>query len=1151
MTLKTTKTFDLNLFSGSSELLRQTAGGYYYLGSGGEIIFEEPNSSITAIVESAESSEASTDSDSLAKKISYATRLAILNENEFVSDGEWKTYLLGGTFGSKTYSGLYNESVYADHYYDAALPYKPRELVNTSRSPSLTLTTEYFNRYPLYQTTVNNLTSELQAQNLYLLDQDVLAYDNTVNSSIGTGSYSNLKPYFEVTYPNNFGPPDQTLKNLFILNNNVLQHEVLPRKDKEEIIGTSKFDGDLEKLYSLMPFGVKINLAQNLVENSQGETYRDLIEGNEYQGKLLKLLKETFQGEIPLTPATIDFGLYTESEISNGNYEKEVLETQTISARVVDAPTMFLYGYRNYLSETNDAVILSSSTDNFDLLNGMLFDLTGTYRYRYHTNNINMFTSIVEEMNTKFENSIENINKIDKFLKQANIPKYHETLAYRVQKIGGQPTGDANTQNTVQNIWFYNSGDAIDYLDTQVKYDTEYTYKMYKYDIVQGYKYQLSDIIATRKIADTSVEGIDVNCLEFYNLTTGEATSQLLETDMLTTLKNLRNDFEEQVSAQEEASGGTVEEIASLEAERARLLADISVLEIELLAIQSGPVTSTAVRAGAAASQAILDLKTQADVYVNDTSFKDLIDDRRDKELNGTLASDETFDYMGRRLAVTTGTNLMSLFPNILGEDTSTRMYNSTYPYLKIEEEIDGITWFRYFHGEGLVNSALYGALTETQINAVRGVPRLVSSWSSPDRIPPIVTGFDPGAVGRNVASATTNWDSFESFITAEYASQNFDYLMWYPTVIVRANEARVAAQDAAMAEIESSIEEQIAAIVEQLSVLAARILALGFSITNIAEIISAFLSRIDGLTAFIEGNPLFTNAQVNSEFSYLADFNINIEPSLKIIEVPLEEKNIRIVDHPPNDFVITPHHLLDQSNRLAFYCKYDTFSMEAATYPPALTAIDTRNKSAYLTGNDFIDSSTQTQESVSRPRFLQVYRTTTKPTSYLDFDDSLRKTIDLRQTNGDIVTDHLFIERVKENVIYYYAFRSLNENGVAGQMSPVIEAELINDGGYVYGRFQQHSEEDLAVEEPKEPLMQIKKLFNIIPNIQHLQLNTDDVDFTETASSQINNITLGSSDVIDPLFTDDKRHFKIRLTSKKTGRKIDINVGFKKEVRK
>ena len=229
-------------------------------------------------------------------------------------------------------------------------------------------------------------------------------------------------------------------------------------------------------------------------------------------------------------------------------------------------------------------------------------------------------------------------------------------------------------------------------------------------------------------------------------------------------------------------------------------------------------------------------------------------------------------------------------------------------------------------------------------------------------------------------------------------------------------------------------------------------------------------IDEIDQLLGFVGDQSTTSLSRANSSYPYLADFNVTVEPSLKIIEIPLEQKRMRIVDHPPNDLVITPHHLLDQSNRLAFYCKYDTFSMNAVTYPTPLSARDTDNRLSYLIGNDFLSTSEMTQESVSSARYIEVYRTTTKPTRYIDFQGNLHKTIDLRQTNGDIPTDHIFVERVRENTKYYYVFRALNENNVAGQLSPVFEAELINDGGYVYGKFTQYSEEDLAVPPPKEP---------------------------------------------------------------------------------
>jgi len=267
----------------------------------------------------------------------------------------------------------------------------------------------------------------------------------------------------------------------------------------------------------------------------------------------------------------------------------------------------------------------------------------------------------------------------------------------------------------------------------------------------------------------------------------------------------------------------------------------------------------------------------------------------------------------------------------------------------------------------------------------------------------------------------------------------------------------------------------------------------------------------------------------------------------LKLLEIPLEEKRMRIVDHPPNDFVVTPHHLKDQSNRLAFYLKYDTFSKDTEPYPTALTVQDLQNKDAYLEGKDFLEISKMMEQSVSQASTIEVYRTETKPTSYQSFEGTLRNTVTLRQPNGDIASDHLFVERVRENTKYYYVFRALNENRIAGKFSPIFEAELINDGGYVYGKFEQFSEEEVAVPEPKEPLLPIKKLINILPNIQHLQLDTSEADFSEASVDQLDQISLGSG-VEDPIWT---KTFKVRLTSKKTGRKIDLNIHFSREVNK
>jgi DNA-binding ferritin-like protein len=288
--------------------------------------------------------------------------------------------------------------------------------------------------------------------------------------------------------------------------------------------------------------------------------------------------------------------------------------------------------------------------------------------------------------------------------------------------------------------------------------------------------------------------------------------------------------------------------------------------------------------------------------------------------------------------------------------------------------------------------------------------------------------------------------------------------------------------------------------------------------------------------------NTLASNAQINSTSRYFADFNITIEPSVKIVEIPLEEKTMRIVDHPPNDFNVSPYHLQDQSNRLAFYLKYDTFSADTEPYPNTITATDERNEASYKEGKDFVPGSLTKEESVSAARFIEVYRMMEKPTSYQSFENNLRTTIDLKSEAGDIASDHFFIERVRENVKYYYTFRAVNENGVAGQLSPIFESELINDGGYVYGLFNQLSEDELVEPPPKSPILAIKNLLNVVPNIQHLQLDTSGADFTNNSVDEIGLVELGTGEG----FWNEK--FKIRLTSKKTGRKLDLNLTFEKK---
>tara|TARA_R100000234_G_scaffold46403_1_gene27674 strand:- start:2038 stop:5097 length:3060 start_codon:yes stop_codon:yes gene_type:complete len=1019
MATKSAIIFDLNLFSGSSEKTRQEFGGYYRDEDGqGDIEFYDAVISRPSQIHTLESYGYGSYTDFILPRIIYPNRIFSTTDTSIRTDDEWKAYIVGGTFADITYQGIYNSVVYTDHASATPLAYTPRETINTALESSISLTTEYYNQYARYQAKVSNLASELMAPNFYTLDPSLNLLnpaDADETSTIASVRYLNMIEYLTNTFPNEDTIMDNNMENVFVINPSV---DLAPykenRMDTNDLVQSGKFDSDLEKTYSLLPYGNKFVVEQDMTNPleslSRGGTYpgnlrfKTLMQNNQFQVKFLKMLKETFQGESELETQTVDFGININQRLETG-----IETTITQAIKLVDLPTMILSSYKNPVSQNSNITVINSSSYQSQI--EYAFDETGIYRYENTQKSLQILNTFMDEIKQIFQNRIddESITEFDNFLNIANDmgKKYNETVAFRIQKIGGPPSGDLSTQSTIQNIWFFNSKEAFTYFDTQVKYDTEYTYKIYKYVIVQGYKYQLSDISVTKQL---SKEGATF-CLQFYDPFTGEVVPQITSSETLLSKYEQNEEIRETIKDEQD----NLEELQD---------------ELTLLQVRhSAEKTST-------------------------------------------------------------GFSISNDFPTTSLE--LIHLYNTMYPNFLLTLENDNIN--RLFRLRALYQEIL-------------------SSGAIPDDSK--IAEIDPDNLIFGSVSNLRIWlddvDALLGFVSIrDYISILSSYNTGYILLLGEFSRALsdIADKEGDILELEGQL--------------------------------SPFENRTDD------------NTRLFSIYPHLAEFNTTIEPSIKIVEIPIEEKSMRIVDHPPNDFVVTPHHLLNQSNQLAFYMKYDTFSKNEVSYPYPLSQADLMNKSAYLVGHEFVESSTLTQETPSAISQIEVFRIQKKPTSYEDFVGASRKRINLTQPNGDIASDHLFVERVRENIKYYYVFRAVNANGVGGQLSPVFEAELVNDGGYVYGLFNQLSEQDLAVKAPKEPLLAFKKLINIVPNIQHLQLNTSDVDFSNSSLSEIGEIRLGDSNVVDPLFNSDlDRYFKIRLTSKKTGRKLDLNIGFNKATKK
>ena len=130
--------------------------------------------------------------------------------------------------------------------------------------------------------------------------------------------------------------------------------------------------------------------------------------------------------------------------------------------------------------------------------------------------------------------------------------------------------------------------------------------------------------------------------------------------------------------------------------------------------------------------------------------------------------------------------------------------------------------------------------------------------------------------------------------------------------------------------------------------------------------------------------------------------------------------------------------------------------------------------------------------------------------------------------------------DKISANTNYYYLFKSINEHDMQSHLTPVIEARIVYDGGYSYAIFNTIQESELEQKIFTNPTKHFKNLIQLQPNLNQIQLNTSDVDFSNSAASEISNVSIGSA---DDLIWD--KTFKVRLTSKKTGKKIDFNITY------
>jgi hypothetical protein len=255
--------------------------------------------------------------------------------------------------------------------------------------------------------------------------------------------------------------------------------------------------------------------------------------------------------------------------------------------------------------------------------------------------------------------------------------------------------------------------------------------------------------------------------------------------------------------------------------------------------------------------------------------------------------------------------------------------------------------------------------------------------------------------------------------------------------------------------------------------------------------------------------------------FSYSAKFRVDVAPSIVILEDKLfSTPEMFIMDKPPviPDVDIIPYRAINNRIKILLTGASDRYkAVPIVMLEGDQTDFDKIKKAQLVidgAGNPLPGGKVEFGSDDPVGNF-QIFRTQQKPQTYADF--KLYK-----PTTG------VFEEQILPNTKYYYTFRAIDDHGHFSNPTPVYEVELIDEKGAVKPIIR------LVDMEPKNNKTNVKDCQRYI----YLKPTPKQIYFSDDPE-------------VDGIFSTSEKlkKYKMRLTSKGSGKKIDINFSFKKEL--
>ena len=267
------------------------------------------------------------------------------------------------------------------------------------------------------------------------------------------------------------------------------------------------------------------------------------------------------------------------------------------------------------------------------------------------------------------------------------------------------------------------------------------------------------------------------------------------------------------------------------------------------------------------------------------------------------------------------------------------------------------------------------------------------------------------------------------------------------------------------------------------------------------------------------------------------AKVTVKNRKSLKIVELQIGETNpVAVTDLPPQfpNVDIFPIRgvnnkikiLLNESNHTDSYAPIIINASDEQIFEDIRIAQGRDVGGALLFGSD--DSKIH----------FEIYRIETEPTSYTDFSGHRIHNLDTVTPSGISIESASTVDIIQPNTVYYYCFRAVDKNGYMSNPSPVLRVQMIDDNGRIYPIIEPYT---VAPKEIRKTEKSFKRYIEIDTSLEEKNINLGSPPDLTSAGSLLFPPTVDMGNII----WDSETTFKVRIISKDTGRKLDLNIDF------